>query len=168
MTSFLRLDIKPVSSFFRSRQPAQILSRIERNTPPSSGGVHQHNTAFPTYTRPRLSWMRGTPGSCRASRGCVRTQRRRGFLQGSARRTSTPSSPRNELQREPVRSIGGLVRGSGLRMPNHSRHTFGKSENTLPCARPSIALAIQRLRMSSTLAAMTCEMKKNDEVSASE
>ena len=63
--------------------------------------------------------------------------------------------------------IRELMGRSSLRMPNQSRHTLGKSENTHPCASPSIELAIQRLWISSTLAAMSCEMKKSNEVSTS-
>lgn len=41
-------------------------------------------------------------------------------------------------------------------------HTVGNSENTLPCANPSKALAFHRLATSLILAAVICEIRKKE------
>jgi hypothetical protein len=55
-----------------------------------------------------------------------------------------------------------------LRIPNHSMHTVGNNEKTLPWARPNKVLATHRFSIRSSFAAATCEIKKKNETRTSE
>lgn len=54
------------------------------------------------------------------------------------------------------------------RIPNHSRHTVGNKENTLPCASPSRALATHKFSIRFMIDATAWEIKKKKETRTNE